>query len=255
MQKIGNGAAALVTGGARRIGRAISLGLAERGFKVVLHYKDSKAEAAALADEIREKGGDAATAEGNLASETAAASLMKETLSAFGPISLLVNNASAFEDDAAQDFNPETWKLHFAVHALAPALLAKDMAANLPAGREGLIVNVIDQRVLKPTPRQFSYSLSKATLWAATKSMAQAYAPRIRVNAIGPGPTLRGARQEEADFRAQIDGLLLKRGADLSEFGQAIGFLWQARSVTGQLIALDGGQHLAWETPDAIQPE
>ena len=133
---------------------------------------------------------------------------------------------------------------------LAPSLLARDMAAALPDGREGLIVNMIDQRVWALTPRFYSYTLSKSALWTATQTMAQALSPRIRVNAIGPGPTLPNERQNQSDFDRQIDGLLLKRGPALDEFGAAIRFLWEARSVTGQMIALDGGQHLAWQTPD-----
>lgn len=132
----------------------------------------------------------------------------------------------------------------------APALLAQNFARALPAGREGLIVNMIDQRVWRPTPRYFSYALSKSTLWTATQMMAQALGPRVRVNAIGPGPTLKNARQEDSDFAAQVDGLILKRGPELPEFGATIRYLWEARSVTGQMIALDGGQHLAWQTPD-----
>lgn len=252
---MGDGAPALVTGGARRIGRAIATSLAANGFKVVVHHKDSAAEARAVVDGIRKAGGEAVSVHADLSVPDGPVKAMAEAARAFGPIRLLVNNASAFEDDGADGFGLRTWNLHFAMHALAPALLAKEMAEALPPGGEGLVVNVTDQRVLKPTPRHFSYSLSKSTQWAATRTMAQAYAPRIRVNAIAPGPTLKGARQQEADFKAQVDGLILKRGPDLAEFGLAIGFLWQARSVTGQTIALDGGQHLGWETPDAILPE
>lgn len=250
-----DGTPALVTGGARRIGRAIALDLAENGFRVVVHHKDSAEEADAVVKEILDMGGTAATIRADLSAPGGPEAAMAEAGSVFGPIGLLVNNASIFEDDTAESFQAETWDPHFAMHALAPALLSREMAAALPSGLEGLVVNVIDQRVLKPTPRHFSYALSKATLWAATKTMAQSFGPKVRVNAIAPGPTLKGARQEEADFRAQVDGLILKRGPELSEFGLAIRFLWMARSVTGQMIALDGGQHLAWETPDAIQPE
>jgi NAD(P)-dependent dehydrogenase (short-subunit alcohol dehydrogenase family) len=165
-------------------------------------------------------------------------------------VTLLVNNASVFTDDTVRDFDWNGWDRHFALHVKAPALLARRFAEALPAGREGLIVNIVDQRVWRLTPRYFSYTLSKAALWTATQTMAQALAPRIRVNAIGPGPTLKNTRQENADFAAQVDGLILKHGPDLAEFGATIRYLWQARSVTGQMIALDGGQHLAWQTPD-----
>ena len=148
------------------------------------------------------------------------------------------------------DFDIAGWDRHFAIHVKAPAILARSFAGALPEGARGLIVNIIDQRVLRPTPRYFSYTLSKSALWTATQTMALALAPRIRVNAVGPGPTLRNARQSDADFRAQVDGLVLRRGPKLAEFGATIRYLWQADSVTGQMIALDGGQHLAWQTPD-----
>jgi NAD(P)-dependent dehydrogenase (short-subunit alcohol dehydrogenase family) len=165
-------------------------------------------------------------------------------------VRLLVNNASVFEDDDAADFDWEQWERHFAVHLKAPVLLTRTLAEALPADQDGLVVNIVDQRVWRPTPRFFSYTLSKSALWTATRTMAQAFAPRLRVNAIGPGPTLKNERQDEADFAAQVDALILKRGPDLDEFGLTIRYLWKARSVTGQMIALDGGQHLAWETPD-----
>ena len=149
---------------------------------------------------------------------------------------------------AAPDF--ATWDRHFSIHLKAPALLTADLARQLRDNEDGLVVNVIDQRVWKLTPGFFSYTLSKAALWTATQTMAQAFAPRLRVNAIGPGPTVVSERQTPADFQAQLDGLIMKRGPALSEFGATIRYLWQARSVTGQMIALDGGQHLAWQTPD-----
>ena len=155
-----------------------------------------------------------------------------------------------FVEDALLDFDEAVFDRHFAIHVKAPAVLARHFAVSLPEGREGLIVNMIDQRVWKPTPRYFSYTLSKAALWTATRTMAMALAPRIRVNAIGPGPTMANARQSRADFAAQVDGLMLKRGPDPAEFGRTIRYLWEAPSVTGQMVALDGGQHLAWQTPD-----
>jgi NAD(P)-dependent dehydrogenase (short-subunit alcohol dehydrogenase family) len=244
------GLTALVTGGARRIGRAICEDLALHGFAVAIHCRGSRAEAAALADSIRAKGGRAEVLEADLADLRQAESLVDNAGRLLGPIQLLINNASVFEDDSVQEFDFETWDRHFAIHLKAPALLARKFAEQLPADREGLVINIIDQRVWKPTPRYFSYTLSKSALWTATQTMAQALGPRIRVNALGPGPTLPNDRQSEADFEAQTQGLLLKRGPALSEFGAAIRYLWRARSVTGQMIALDGGQHLAWQTPD-----
>jgi NAD(P)-dependent dehydrogenase (short-subunit alcohol dehydrogenase family) len=176
--------------------------------------------------------------------------LLSDAASAVGPIGLLVNNASVFEPDELDDFTWEHWDRHFAVHLKAPVELSRRFAEALPQGEGGLIVNMIDQRVWKLTPRTFSYTLSKSALWTATQTMAQALAPRIRVNAIGPGPTLQGERQSKADFDAQVEAVPLQRGPELSEFGATIRYLWETPSVTGQMIALDGGQHLAWQTPD-----
>jgi len=241
---------ALVTGGAKRIGKAIVEDLAAHGFAIAIHANRSFAEAEALASRISADGGRAAAIRADLTDIAAAAGLIGTARAALGPVSLLVNCASVFEDDSALDFDWESWDRHFAIHLKAPVLLAGTFAKALPSDREGLVVNVIDQRVWRPTPRYFSYTLSKSALWMATRTMAQALAPRVRVNAIGPGPTLKNARQDDADFARQVDGLMLKRGPALEEFGATIRYLWRARSVTGQMIALDGGQHLAWQTPD-----
>jgi NAD(P)-dependent dehydrogenase (short-subunit alcohol dehydrogenase family) len=243
-------ATALVTGGAKRIGRAIVEDLATHGFAVAIHCNRSRIEADALAAAINASGGRAAVVAADLTDMDAVGDLVGQAQAALGPLSLLVNNASLFEDDSVLDFDWRAWDRHFAVHVKAPALLAQNFARALPEGQEGLIVNMIDQRVWRPTPRYFSYALSKSTLWTATQMMAQALGPRIRVNAIGPGPTLKNTRQDDSDFVAQVDGLILKRGPELPEFGATIRYLWEARSVTGQMIALDGGQHLAWQTPD-----
>jgi NAD(P)-dependent dehydrogenase (short-subunit alcohol dehydrogenase family) len=244
------GKTALVTGGAKRVGKAIVLDLARAGFSVAIHCNKSTRDADALAEEIRQAGGKAAVVQAELTDMAQVDTLVSKAVAALGGVSVLVNNASVFEDDSLTDFDWEGWDRHFAIHLKAPVLLARRFAEALPKGQEGLIVNIIDQRVWKPTPRYFSYALSKSSLWNATRTMAQSLAPNIRVNAIGPGPTLMNARQNEEDFAAQVDSLLLKRGPDLSEFGATIRYLWGARSVTGQMIALDGGQHLAWETPD-----
>lgn len=243
-------AAALVTGGAKRLGRAIVEDLAANGFAVAVHCNRSRDEAESLVGEIVAAGGRAAVVTADLTNMDRTAGLIEAATDALGPINLLVNNASLFEEDSLEDFDWSGWDRHFAVHVKAPALLTQRFARALPDGQDGLVINMIDQRVWRPTPRYFSYALSKSALWAATQTMAQALAPRIRVNAIGPGPTLKGARQEDHDFQRQLDGVLLKRGAELGEFGATIRYLWNARSVTGQMIALDGGQHLAWQTPD-----
>jgi NAD(P)-dependent dehydrogenase (short-subunit alcohol dehydrogenase family) len=241
---------ALITGGARRIGRAIVEDLAANGFAVAIHSNSSADEASALAADIKKAGGQAAVVVADLTDMSAVAKVVWQAERALGPVSLLVNNASLFEDDSVLDFDWPDWDRHFDIHLKAPVLLAQKFAEALPEATDGLIVNVIDQRVWRLSPRYFSYTLSKSALWTATQTMAQALAPRIRVNAIGPGPTLRNTRQDDSDFRKQVDALLLKQSPDLSEFGATIRYLWQAHSVTGQMIALDGGQHLAWQTPD-----
>jgi NAD(P)-dependent dehydrogenase (short-subunit alcohol dehydrogenase family) len=241
---------ALVTGGAKRIGKAIVEDLATHGFAVAIHCHDSREDADKLAKSIKSKGGRAAVVEADLVDLDAAAKVVAQANAALGPLGLLVNSASLFVDDSIEDFSWDEWDRHFAIHLKAPTQLGRDFVAQLPADAEGLIVNIIDQRVWRLTPRYFSYTLSKSALWTATQTLAQALAPRIRVNGIGPGPTLASTRQRPADFQAQLDGLILGRGPALAEFGATIRYLWEARSVTGQMITIDGGQHLAWQTPD-----
>jgi len=243
--------AALVTGAAKRIGRAIAEDLAANGFAVVIHANRSFEAAEALAAELAGKGHAAYPVQADLFDTDATRRLAEDAAALAGqPIDLLVNNASVFENDAVDMLDEAVWDRHFAVHVKAPAFLAEAVAANLPEGREGLIVNMIDQRVWRLTPNFFSYTLSKSTLWTATQTMAQALAPAIRVNAIGLGPTLKSPRQSEEDFAKQAQAVPLQHGAELAEIGATIRYLWENRSITGQMIALDGGQHLAWETPD-----
>lgn len=244
------GQVALVTGGAKRVGRAIVEDLAAHGFAVAIHANTSSSEASELAEAIRAEGGRAVAVQAELSDETATRGLIREVEEALGTVSLLVNNASVFKDDRVEHGYWPDWDEHFAVHVKAPAILTSQMAKRLPAESDGLVVNLIDQRVWALTPLNFSYTLSKSALWTATQTMAQALAPRIRVNGIGPGPTLANDRQDKAAFRRQAEAVLLKRSPDLSEFGATIRWLVEARSVTGQMICLDGGQHLAWETPD-----
>ncbi|MCC0033867.1 MAG: SDR family oxidoreductase [Hoeflea sp.] len=240
----------LVTGAARRIGKAIAMDLAAHGYHVAVHANRSGAEAEAVAGAIRDAGGVAEVFLADLSDMTAVRDLHAEVAGRMGRPEIIVNNASMFQDDDVRDFDEELFDRHFAVHVKAPAVLAEAMAARLPDGGQGLIVNIIDQRVWKLTPRFFSYTLSKSALWTATRTMAQALAPRIRVNAIGPGPTLANERQKDSDFARQAAAVPLGHGPELAEFGATIRYLHGARSVTGQMIALDGGQHLAWETPD-----
>ncbi|MCX5519362.1 SDR family oxidoreductase [Kaistia defluvii] len=243
---------ALVTGGARRIGRAIVEDLAKNGFAVAIHCRSSVDVAEALAEDIRQRGGRAAVVTADLADLDAARALPAEAAAALGPLTLLVNNASIFEADGIGSLEPERFQRQMAVNLAAPVLLADAFAAQLPADRDGLVVNMIDQRAWKTTPHFVSYQLSKSGLLTATRTLAQALAPRIRVNAIGPGPTLPSPRQDPAEFRKQAEAVLLRHGPELCEFGRTIRYLYETRSITGQMIALDGGQHLAWETPDIV---
>lgn len=241
---------ALITGAARRIGRAIAIDLAAHGWAVAIHANRSVEAAEAVAAEIKTGGGRAIVVQADLRETGRLEPLIGEAMAALGPVSLLINNASMFEKDEMGALDAQLFDDNHAVHVRAPCFLAQAMARHLPDGMSGNVVNIIDQRVLKPTPQFFSYTLTKSTLWAATRTMAQALAPRIRVNAIGPGPALASARQREEDFRAQCEALPLEHGPALDEFGRAIRFLVETPSVTGQMIAIDGGQHLAWQTPD-----
>jgi NAD(P)-dependent dehydrogenase (short-subunit alcohol dehydrogenase family) len=209
--------------------------------------------AEALASEIRADGGRAAVIPGDLTDAADCDKVVQAASEAIGPLGLLVNNASVFLHDSITELSSDTFDLHFALHVKAPSILTAEFARQLPRDRHGLVVNIIDQRVWKLRPDFYSYTLSKATLWTATQTMAQALAPRIRVNAIGPGPTLKNSRQSAEDFAAQVEGLILKQGPMLTEFGQTIRFLFDTPSITGQMIALDGGQHLAWQTPDVLE--
>lgn len=243
---------ALVTGAARRIGREISLHLAARGFAVGLHCNASRSEAEAVAREIAQTGGQAAVLETDLADALAVEGLIGRTARALGPPTCLVNNAALFQYDEARSFAVETWLLHHSVNLLAPIVLAREMARGLPHGASGTVINMVDQRVMRPTPAFFSYGVAKAGLWAATEMLAQALAPRIRVNAIGPGPVLPNSHQAADDFEAQQRALPLERGASPAEVAAAVGFILDQPAMTGQLLLLDGGQHLSWRTPDAL---
>jgi NAD(P)-dependent dehydrogenase (short-subunit alcohol dehydrogenase family) len=241
---------ALVTGAARRIGAAIARDLAAHGFAVALHYRASRDAAEALADEIRVGGGRAVALPADLADVTGLADLVDRATAALGPIGLLVNNASEFEPDEIGALAPADTLRRLTVDLAAPVLLADAWVRRLPEASEGVIVNLIDQRVLRPTPRFFTYTLAKSALWTATRTMAQALAPRIRVNAVGPGPSFANARQTAEEFARQVAALPLARGPRPEEFGRTVRFLFETPSLTGQMICLDGGQHLAWQTPD-----
>lgn len=243
---------ALVTGAAKRIGRSLALHLASQGFSVSVHFNTSEKEARQLVEEIEEKGGKAIALKADLANMDDVRQLEADAADAFGPVTLLVNNASTFENDEIGSITDESWDHHLKPNLQAPIMLSQAMAERLPADQKGLIINLIDQRVWALTPRFMSYTLSKAALWSATQTLAQALAPNIRVNGIGPGPTLSNVRQSNDDFQKQVDATILQVQPQLEEFAAAIDFIRNAPSMTGQMIALDSGQHLAWETPDVV---
>ncbi len=242
---------ALVTGGARRIGRAICERLAGEGYALIIHCNASVADGETLAEVLRGTGGQATVLAADLADPEAVAGLGEMMGAAFGPVTLLVNNASMFANDDLLSLDVPTWNRQFSVNIRAPSVLAGAMARALPEGVPGAIVNIIDQRVWKLTPEYYSYTLSKAALWAATQTMAQRLAPRIRVNAVGPGPTLANHDGAEA-LAKEAAGTLLGSIVAPEAVAEAVAYLASATHVTGQMIAVDSGQHLAWRTPDIV---
>jgi NAD(P)-dependent dehydrogenase (short-subunit alcohol dehydrogenase family) len=246
--------AALITGAGRRIGRAIALALSRAGYAVVLNSHASRAEAEKLAAEIIAAGGRATVVLADLADQDAVSKLIAAA-SAFGPLTLLVNNASEFEPDEIGNLQRARFERTMAVNLTAPLFLAQAFAAQAPANANASVVNIVDQRVLKPTPLFFSYGMSKAALHNATTMLAQGLAPSIRVNAVAPGPTLPSPRQSGQEFAAQAASVPLKRGPSPEDIAAAVLYLAQAASVTGVTIAVDGGQHLAWRTADSEAPE
>ena len=256
---------ALVTGAGKRLGREMALYLAGRGLDVAVHYAGSAAEAEAVAAEIRALGRQSAALQADLLDEGQMAGLIDRAAVALGgPLTVLVNNASIFEHDTLSSATRRSWDRHMDSNLRAPFVLIQDFAAQAPlavpdaAGEpvaQALVVNMIDQRVLKLTPEFMTYTLAKMGLWALTRTAAQALAPAIRVNAIGPGPTLQGARQSPDHFSRQRAATVLQRGADPGDVTAALGYFLDAKAVTGQLLCVDGGQHLGWQTPDVLGVE
>ncbi|MFN4202704.1 MAG: SDR family oxidoreductase [Tabrizicola sp.] len=255
---------ALVTGAGKRLGRAMALYLAERGHDVAVHYSSSAEAAESVAAEIRALGRQARTFRADLLIECETQALIPAVTRALGPLTVLVNNASIFEYDRIDTATRESWDRHVESNLRAPYVLTQAFARQCPPARvdpagepiaEGLIVNMIDQRILKLTPEFSTYTIAKMGLWALTLTSAQGLAPNIRVNAIGPGPTLKGGRQTEDHFARQRAATVLKRGANPSDITAALGFFLDSPGVTGQFIAVDGGQHLGWKTPDVLGVE
>ncbi len=242
--------AALVTGAAHRIGRTIALGLGNDGWAVAVHYSRSKPQAQEIVYEITGAGGRAVALAADLADEDETAGLVPRAAKALGPLGCLVNNASQFEADDPATATRESWDIHMGVNLRAPFVLTQGFAAQVPAETGGCVINIIDQRVWNLTPFFTTYTLSKAGLWTLTQTLALALAPRIRVNAIGPGPTLASARQTPAQFTRQWQSTPLQRRTPTEEICAAVRFLLSAPAMTGQMMALDGGQHLGWAQLD-----
>lgn len=245
---------ALVTGGAVRIGRAICVRLAREGYAIAIHCNSSRDAATALADAIRASGARAAVVAADLADPEAVAGLLPQAESALGPVTCLVNNASSFLIDDVRNLDVAVWNRQFSVNVRAPSVLAGALANALPEGRAGNVVNILDQRVWKLTPQYYSYTLTKAAMLAATTTMAQALAPRIRVNAVGPGPTMPSVHDGPEGLAQEAAGTLLGHSVNPDDIAAAVAYLLDARSITGQMIAVDAGQHLAWQTPDIVDP-
>ncbi len=239
----------LVTGAGRRIGRAIASHLAAQGWRVAAHYCESDHDARSLVRHVESLGGEAAAFKADLCDRDDVSKLARDAAK-FGPVTCLVNNASVFENDTIESVTPDSWDRHLGVNLMAPLLLSQAFARSLPKRESGNIVNIVDQRVWRLTPNFLSYTVSKSGLWTLTQTLAQALAPRIRVNAIGPGPVLPSPRQTKTQFAAQVRKLPLERGPQVEEICKTVSYILETPSMTGQMIALDGGQHLAWRTPD-----
>lgn len=256
---------ALITGAGKRLGRAMALYLADRGFDVAVHYASSADAAAEVADLIRAKGQKACTVQADLLNEDETQALTEAAVAGIGgPLTVLINNASVFEYDNIKTATRKNWDRHLESNLRAPFVLTQCFAEQLPVSEldemnepvaPGLVINMIDQRVRKLTPEFMTYTIAKMGLWAFTQTAAQALAPTCRVNAIGPGPTLRGGRQSESHFARQRAATALRRGANESDITGALGYFLDAPGVTGQLLCVDGGQHLGWQTPDVIGVE
>ena len=251
--------AALVTGGGTRLGRAMALYLAERGYAVAVHYNTS----AVAAEDVAQACGNGSVAiQADLLDEAQVDDLVPEAARLMGePVSVLVNNASIFEYDTIESATKESWNRHIGSNLRAPFVLTQAVAAQAPGPAlddngepvaQALVVNMVDQRVRKLTPEFMTYTIAKMGLWAFTQTAAQGLAPKVRVNAIGPGPTLIGERQSQDHFDRQRENTVLKRGSNPSDITAALGYFLDAPAVTGQLLCVDGGQHLGWQTPDIL---
>ncbi|HEY9081456.1 MAG TPA: SDR family oxidoreductase [Magnetovibrio sp.] len=244
----------LITGAAHRIGRAIAFDLAAHGFGVAVHYLNSHEKADQLVASIHEVGGRAVAIKADLGDEDEVRAIIPAATKVLGPLTALVNNASLFENDTVENCTRESWDMHMNVNLRAPFVLSQMFAEQLPDGLEGAIINLLDQRVWNLTPFFMSYTVSKSALWTLTQTLALALAPKVRVNGVGPGPTIKNVRQSEDDFARQWSEVPLGRRVMPDEIADAVRFIINAPSMTGQMIALDGGQHLGWAQASNLNP-
>lgn len=245
---------ALVTGAAQRLGAHIAQTLAQEGWHIALHYRGSQAKAEAVQTAIHAQGGQATLFAADFCQEDQVQDLMGHINEQLGPVTALINNASLFENDTALTASKDSWERHMMVNLRAPFILSQTFAQQCPPDQGGCIINMIDQRVWNLSPHFTSYTVSKAGLWTLTQTLAMALAPTIRVNAIGPGPTLPSSRQDLADFQRQYDAVPLKKPTDLVDISSAVVYMLNAQAMTGQMIALDGGEHLGWAQGDNHTP-
>jgi NAD(P)-dependent dehydrogenase (short-subunit alcohol dehydrogenase family) len=242
----------LITGAGKRIGRFLASSMAGRGWRVGVHHNSSGNAARKLVEEIQEQDGKAMAIKADLARPGAAVLLLEECINELGTPNCLINNASMFEPDKVGKLSPELWQQQMMVNLQSPVFLADAFYRKLPADESGNIINIIDQKVWNLNPHYFSYTIAKSALWTATQTMAQEFAPRIRVNAIGPGPVLPNQHQTGEEFAEQCATTPLQQGTSPEEIAECVHFIISAKSMTGQMIALDGGRHLEWnrKSPD-----
>ena len=242
----------IITGGATRIGAAIAKKLSGKNKEILIHYNNSKYEAEILKKDLEKNGSTIYLINGDLSKETNVNKIIKFAKSKLKYFDCLINNASLFENDKLENFSTNSWDEHLRTNLRAPALLSKEFAKNI-RGKNNNIINIIDQRVFKLTPFFFSYTISKTGLYALTKTSAMSLAPNVRVNGIAPGPTIKNKRQSKKHFKKQYMATLLKKQVDLEEICNAVDFFIKNSSITGQVIAIDTGQSLNWQTPDIIR--
>ena len=242
----------IITGAATRIGAAIAKKLSGPNIEIVIHYNKSKSKAEKLKIDLEKKGSKIYLVKADLSKENDIKRMLKFSKSKLKYFDCLINNASLFENDKLENFTIKSWDSHLKTNLIAPALLSQGFAKNIK-GKNNNIINIIDQRVFKLTPHFFSYTLSKSGLYTLTKTSAMSLAPHIRVNGIAPGPTIKNKRQSKKHFKKQYISTLLKRQTDVQEICNAIDFLIKNMSITGQVLAIDSGQNLNWQTPDVIK--